>query len=131
MLLFSRLLSLLLLAAAANFACAQGYPNKAVRIIVPFPPGAGVDIVTRAVSGRLAEALGQQVIIDNRAGAGGILGAEVAAKAAPDGYTVFMATAGILTVIPHMNSKAPYSVERDFVPVSLAASVPSVLVVHP
>ena len=106
------------------------YPSNEY-IGLDMAPGAGVDIVTRAVSGRLAEALGQQVIVDNRAGAGGILGAEVAAKAAPDGYTVFMATAGILTVIPHMNSKAPYSVERDFMPVSLVASVPSVLVVHP
>jgi len=131
MLLLPRLVSLLFFAFAANFAFAQGYPTKSVRIIVPFPPGAGVDIVTRAVSGRLAEALGQQLIVDNRAGAGGILGAEVAAKAAPDGYTVFMATAGILTVIPHMNNKAPYSVERDFVAVSQVASVPSVLVVHP
>jgi len=131
MLLLPRLVSLLFFAITANFAFAQGYPTKSVRIIVPFPPGAGVDIVTRAVSGRLAEALGQQVIVDNRAGAGGILGAEVAAKAVPDGYTVFMATAGILTVIPHMNSKAPYSVERDFIPVSLVASVPSALVVHP
>jgi len=126
-----RCIAAVLLTSAAGLAGAQGYPTKAVRIIVPFPPGAGVDIVTRAVSGRLAEALGQQVIVDNRAGAGGILGAEVAAKATPDGYTVFMATAGILTVIPHMNSKAPYSVERDFIPVSLVASVPSVLVVHP
>jgi len=131
MLTIIRLVSLLVLAAAAGLAGAQAYPGKAVRIIVPFPPGAGVDIVTRAVSTRLAEALGQQLIVDNRAGAGGILGAEIAAKAAPDGYTVFMATAGILTVIPHMNNKAPYSVERDFVPVSLVASVPSVLVVHP
>ena len=129
--LFIRLVSFFVLAVAAVHAGAQSYPAKAVRIIVPFPPGAGVDIVTRAVSGRLGEALGQQVIVDNRAGAGGILGAEVAAKAAPDGYTVFMATAGILTVIPHMNSKAPYSVERDFIPVSQVASVPSVLVVHP
>lgn len=128
---FSRFVSVLVLAAATGLAGAQAYPNKAVRMIVPFPPGAGVDIVSRAVSARLAEALGQQLIVDNRAGAGGIIGAEVAAKAAPDGYTVFMATAGILTVIPHMNKKAPYSVERDFLPVSLVASVPSVLVVHP
>jgi tripartite-type tricarboxylate transporter receptor subunit TctC len=118
-------------AGFAAVAGAQTYPSKAVRVIVPFPPGAGVDIVTRAVAGRLGEALGQQLIVDNRAGAGGILGAEIAAKAAPDGYTLFMATAGILTVIPHMNSKAPYSVERDFMPVSLVASVPSALVVHP
>jgi tripartite-type tricarboxylate transporter receptor subunit TctC len=126
----SRITLFLLFAASASVA-AQTYPSKPVRMIVPFPPGAGVDIVTRAVSGRLAEALGQQLIIDNRAGAGGILGAELAAKAAPDGYTILMATAGILTVIPHMQAKLPYSVERDFTPVSLVASVPSVLVVHP
>jgi len=116
---------------AAGAAGAQSYPAKAVRIIVPFPPGAGVDIVTRAVSGRFSEALGQQLIIDNRAGAGGILGAELATKAAPDGYTLLMGTAGMLTVIPHLNRKAPYSVERDFSPVSQVASVPSLLVVHP
>lgn len=119
------------LTCIAAVAGAQTYPSKAVRVIVPFPPGAGVDIVTRAVSGRLGEALGQQLVIDNRAGAGGIVGAEVAAKAPPDGYTLFMGTAGILTVIPHMNSKAPYLPERDFAPVSLVASVPSMLVVHP
>jgi len=127
----SRIMLSLIFAVAATGAAAQSYPAKTVRMIVPFPPGAGVDIVSRAVSGRLAEALGQQLIIDNRAGAGGILGAELAAKAPPDGYTIFMATAGILTVIPHMQAKLPYSVERDFAPVSLVASVPSVLVVHP
>lgn len=121
----------LILSVFPAVAVAQSYPAKAVRVIVPFPPGAGVDIVTRAVVGRFGEALGQQVIVDNRAGAGGIVGAELAAKAAPDGYTIFMATAGILTVIPHMQAKLPYSVERDFAPVSLLASVPSVLVVHP
>jgi tripartite-type tricarboxylate transporter receptor subunit TctC len=126
-----RILSWLMLALCGGMAGAQTYPSKAVRVIVPFPPGAGVDIVTRAVVGRFGEALGQQVIVDNRAGAGGILGAELAAKAPPDGYTVFMATAGILTVIPHLQSKLPYAVERDFAPVSLIASVPSVLVVHP
>ena len=109
----------------------QPYPSRPVRVIVPFPPGAGVDIVTRSVSPKLGELLGQQLIVDNRGGAGGILGAELAAKAQPDGYTLLMATAGILTVIPNMNSKAPYSVERDFVPVTLIASVPSMLVVHP
>lgn len=120
-----------LLASVATVATAQSYPSKAVRVIVPFPPGAGVDIVTRAVSGRLGEALGQQLVIDNRAGAGGIVGAEVAAKAPPDGYTLLMGTAGMLTVVPHLNSRLPYSPERDFAPVSLVASVPSMLVVHP
>jgi len=118
-------------AFAATLAGAQTYPSKAVRVIVPFPPGAGVDIVTRNVSGRLGEALGQQLIVDNRAGAGGIVGAEVAAKAPPDGYTLLMGTAGMLTVVPHINSKLPYSPQRDFAPVSLVASVPSMLVVHP
>jgi tripartite-type tricarboxylate transporter receptor subunit TctC len=126
-----RLLLAAVCAGITAVAGAQTYPAKTVRIIVPFPPGAGVDIVTRAVSGRLGEALGQQLIVDNRAGAGGIVGAEVAAKSPADGYTLFMGTAGILTVIPHINSKAPYSPERDFAPVSLVASVPSMLVVHP
>ncbi len=126
-----RLVALAVLAVPAFPAWSQAYPSKPVRIVVPFPPGAGVDIVTRAVVARFGEALGQQVIVDNRAGAGGIVGAELAAKAPPDGYTVFMATAGILTVIPHLQAKLPYSVERDFAPVSLVASVPSVLVVHP
>jgi tripartite-type tricarboxylate transporter receptor subunit TctC len=117
--------------AAGAQTAAPPYPVKPVRVVVPFPPGAGVDIVTRSVSPKLGELLGQQLIVDNRAGAGGILGAELAAKAQPDGYTLLMATAGILTVIPNMNSKTPYSVERDFVPVTLLASVPSMLVVHP
>lgn len=118
-------------ASAQAPGSAQGYPTRPVRIIVPFPPGAGVDIVTRAISPRLGEMLGQQLVVDNRSGAGGILGAELAAKAPADGYTLFMATAGILTVIPHMSSKAPYSVERDYAPISLVAMVPSMLVVHP
>lgn len=111
-------------------ATAQGYPAKPVRVIVPFPPGAGVDIVTRVVAPKLGEALGQQFVVDNRSGAGGIIGAEVAAKAPPDGYNVFMGTAGVLTVSPIL-SKVTYNVARDFVPVSLIASVPSMLVVHP
>jgi tripartite-type tricarboxylate transporter receptor subunit TctC len=115
---------------AAGGVHAQSYPTKPVRLIVPFPPGSGVDIVSRIVSPRLGEALGQQVVVDNRAGAGGIVGAEIAAKAAPDGYNLFMATAGILTVVPLL-SKVSYGVARDFMPVTLVASVPSMLVVHP
>ncbi|HSQ05495.1 MAG TPA: tripartite tricarboxylate transporter substrate binding protein [Burkholderiales bacterium] len=114
-------------AAAAH---GETYPVKPVRLIVPFPPGSGVDIVSRIVSPRLGESLGQQIVVDNRAGAGGIVGAEIAAKAAPDGYNLFMATAGILTVVPFL-SKVSYSVTRDFAPVTLVASVPSMLVVHP
>jgi tripartite-type tricarboxylate transporter receptor subunit TctC len=111
-------------------AGAQGYPTRAVRVIVPFPPGAGVDIVTRIVAPRLGESMGQQIVADNRGGAGGILGAELAAKAPADGYTLLMATAGILTVVP-LISKVTYNIARDFAPISMVASVPSLLVVHP
>ena len=117
-------------ALASGIANAQRYPAKPVRMIVPFPPGAGVDIVTRVVTPKLGEALGQQFVVDNRSGAGGIIGAEVAAKAPPDGYHLFMGTAGVLTVSPVL-SKVTYNVARDFAPISLIASVPSMLVVHP
>lgn len=120
-----------LLPLTGNAADVQPYPAKPVRLIVPFPPGAGVDIVSRSVSGPLGKLLGQQVIVDNRSGAGGIVGGELAAKSPADGYTLLMGTAGMLTVVPHLNRNMPYSVERDFLPVSLVASVPSALVVHP
>ena len=105
----------LVIAAFPPAVHAQNYPSKAVRVIVPFPPGAGVDIVTRIVTPRLAEQTGQQFVADNRAGAGGIVGAEVAAKAPADGYTLLMGTAGLLTVVPVM-SKVSYNVARDFAP---------------
>jgi tripartite-type tricarboxylate transporter receptor subunit TctC len=108
----------------------RDYPSRPVRIVVPFPPGSGVDIVTRYVTPRLAEALGQPVVIDNRGGAGGVVGAEIAAKSPADGYTLLMGTAGILTVVPFL-SMVGYSVQRDFAPISVIASVPSLLVVHP
>jgi tripartite-type tricarboxylate transporter receptor subunit TctC len=111
-------------------AWAQTYPTKPIRVIVPFPPGAGVDIVTRTVTPKMSESMGQQLIADNRAGAGGIVGAELAAKAPADGYNLLMGTAGLLTVAPLM-SKVSYNVARDFAPISLVASVPSLLVVHP
>lgn len=120
------------MAAAAQAQAADvKYPVRPIRMLVSYPPGGPSDLTARITAQHFSEALGQQVIVDNRAGAGGIVGAELAAKAPPDGYSLFMATAGILTVIPHMQAKLPYSVERDFAPVSLVASVPSVLVVHP
>jgi len=109
---------------------AQTYPNKAVRIIVPFPPGGPVDITGRGVAQRLAELWGQPVTIDNRAGAGGIVGAEVAAKAPNDGYTIFMCAIHH-SVIPALKAKLSYDIEKDFVPVSFGASFPIVLVTHP
>ena len=114
-------------AAYAQSAAAQ-YPAKAVRVIVPFPPGSGVDIVTRIVTPRLAEATGQSFVIDNRGGAGGIVGTQLAAKAPADGYNLFVA--GTSFVVNPVLSNVPYS-QRDFAPVSRLASVPFILVVHP
>ena len=116
--------------AHAQAPAARDWPTRPVRLIVPFPPGSGVDIVSRHVAPRLSEGLGQPVVVDNRGGAGGVVGAEVAAKSPADGYTLLMGTAGILTVVPAL-AKVNYNVQRDFSPVSVVASVPSVLVVHP
>ncbi len=112
-------------------ASAQAYPSKAVRLVVASSPGSGVDILARLVSPKLAESLGQQVIVDNRAGAGGNLGAAFAARSAPDGYTLFLATPAhaISGSIP--GGKAGYDMVRDFVPISLLTTGHYMLVVHP
>jgi tripartite-type tricarboxylate transporter receptor subunit TctC len=107
---------------------AAPYPMKLVRVIVPFPPGAGVDIVTRIVVPRMAESMGQQFVVDNRGGAGGIIGTELAAKAPADGYTLYVG--GTALVVTPLLGKIPYRA-RDFAPVSRLASVPFILVVHP
>lgn len=119
-----------MLACAFSAAQAQTYPNKPVRIIVPFPPGGPVDVTGRGVAQKLADLWGQPVTVDNRAGAGGIVGAEVAAKAPADGYSIFMCAIHH-SVIPALKSKLSYDIEKDFVPVSFGASFPIVLVVHP
>ena len=112
-------------------ASAQDYPNKPLRLIVPFPPGGGNDILGRSVSQRLAEAIGQQIIVDNRGGAGGLIGAELAAKAVPDGYTLFLASIGNLAFTPALRAKLPYDPVRDFTPVTLLATSAFILVVNP
>ena len=117
-----------LLVAGSAYAAAPAYPARVVRIIVPFPPGAGADIVTRIVMPRLSEAMGQAFVVDNRGGAGGIIGTELAAKAPPDGYNLY--TGGSALMITPLTSKVPYAV-RDFTPVARMASVPFILVVHP
>jgi tripartite-type tricarboxylate transporter receptor subunit TctC len=104
------------------------YPIKAVRIVVPFPPGAGVDIVTRILAPRLAESMGQSFVVDNRGGAGGIVGTEVAARAPADGYNLYMG--GTALIVTPLMGKVPYSA-RDFAPIARVASVPFILVVHP
>jgi tripartite-type tricarboxylate transporter receptor subunit TctC len=120
------LLSCLLGAVAAQ---AQDWPAKPVHFVVPYPPGGGTDVIARIVQSRLAEALGQQIVIENRGGAGGALGTEVAAKAAPDGYT-FLFTLSSHTINPLLY-KLNYDVERDFAPVTLIVSVPQIIAAYP
>ena len=118
-------------ALTSPFLQAQsGWPSKPVTLVVPFPAGGGTDAFARPLTAALSRALGKQIIIDNRGGAGGNVGATIAAKAAPDGYTLFMGAVHH-TIAPAMYPKLDYSLESDFVPVGLVASVPQVIVVNP
>ena len=112
-------------------AMAQPWPSKPVRIIVPFPPGQAADIITRAISERLSPVLGQQVVVDNRPGAGAALGTELAAKAAPDGYTFLAGGSAALAINPHLYQKLGYDTLRDFAPVTQLVSIPMVFAVTP
>ena len=125
-----RLIATALLCIAVP-AQAQSYPTKPIHLIVPFPPGGGNDTVARAIAQQLGPDLGQPMVIDNRPGAGGSVGAELAAKAPPDGYTLFLAGVGSHAVNPNVHAKLPYDPVKDFAPVTLLASAPSVLVVNP
>jgi tripartite-type tricarboxylate transporter receptor subunit TctC len=109
-------------------AAAQDFPNKPIRLIVPFPPGGPNDIIARTVGQRMSEILKQPIVIDNRAGQGGVLGTDVVAKAAPDGYTIGIASAGALAISPSME-KVAYDTLKDLAPVTLVAKVPEMLVV--
>ena len=126
----SILLTLLAAIAPASAQQAGAYPNRAIRFILPFPPGGGTDIVGRVLAQRLSEELGQPVIPDNRPGAGGNIGAELAAKAAPDGYTIVMCTVG-LTISPTLYRKLNYDAQKDLAPIGLVAATPNTLAVHP
>jgi tripartite-type tricarboxylate transporter receptor subunit TctC len=126
-----RALTLLALVGAGGTVRAQPWPSRPLRIVVPFAAGAGVlDIMARLVGRHLAESLGQQVVIDNRPGAGGIVGAEVVAKAEPDGYTLLMGNTA-LVVSPYLYAKLPFHPLSDFVPITLVNTAPLLLVVHP
>lgn len=105
-------------AFAVSVAHGQQYPNRPLRLIVPYPPGASVDFTARLMGQRLGEALGQPVVIDNRAGGGGVIGAELAARAVPDGYTLFFGTPASLCISPAIRLKVPYDTGRDFAPIS-------------
>ncbi len=125
------ILLLCAVAAAGSAALAQDYPAKPVRLIVPFPPGGGNDTIARLIGQKLAPVLGQQVLVDNRPGAGGTIGAELAAKAPADGYTLFLAGVASHGINPNLRKKLPYDPVRDFNGVSLIASAPLLVVVHP
>lgn len=116
--------------AGAGSALAQGYPAKPIRLVVPFAPGGATDITARTIGAKMSEAFKQGVVVDNRSGAGGVIGADIVAKAPPDGYTVLISTPAEIAILPHMQ-KMPYNPLRDLAPVSLATSSPLILVVHP
>jgi tripartite-type tricarboxylate transporter receptor subunit TctC len=127
---FSRALAATVLLLTVAAAGAQTYPAKPVRVLVGFPPGAGVDITTRLFTPKLAEALGQPFVVDNRPGAAGNIAAEVAAKTPPDGYSILSASAPIV-MSQALYSKPGFNLERDFEPIGMMASAPFILVVHP
>ncbi len=117
-------------AMAAPAAWAQAWPAaKPIRLVIPFPAGGATDIIGRTVAQRLATALGQQIVVDNKPGAGGTIGADIVAKAPPDGYTLLMATSSTHSIGPALNPKMPYDAFKDFAPVGQVANAPSVLVV--
>ncbi len=119
------------LLALAPLAHAQSWPTKPVRVVISVPAGGTPDVVARMVTPGMSAILGQQLVVDNRGGAAGQIGAELVARATADGYTLFFSSAGSLTILPHMQKKPPYDTLRDFAPVSLVCSGPFLLVAHP
>ena len=126
----SLLLTLLFAFAAACGACAQSFPAKPLRLIVGFPAGGPIDIVARLLAVKMAEVFGQPVVVDNRAGANGIIGMEAVAKSVPDGYTMILASTGV-AINPNLYPKMPFDTLRDLAPVTLITSTPELFVVHP
>jgi tripartite-type tricarboxylate transporter receptor subunit TctC len=119
------------LQTACGAAAAQAYPSKPVRFVVPYTPGGGTDLMARALAQRMSESMGQSVIVENRAGAGGNLGMEFVARAAPDGYTIALALTAQYVVNPALYPKLPYDPVKDYAPIMLVARNPYVLIVHP
>src|SRR3989475_9385204 len=127
---FALLIPLLLAALPVLAQAPDPYPSKPLRFILPFPPGGPTDILGRLIGERLTSSLGQPVVVENRGGAGGNVGAEAAAKSAPDGYTIVLG-APSLAISPSLYSKLGYDAAKDFAPGSLVATVPNVMVTHP
>jgi tripartite-type tricarboxylate transporter receptor subunit TctC len=126
-----RLFTLFGLVLLALPAWAQSFPSKPIRIVAPFPPGGVADVLARGLQADLQTALGQQVIIDNKPGAGGNIGAEIVAKAEPDGHTLLLASAGILTINEFLYAKMPFDPAKAFAPITVVGDMPNIVVVHP
>jgi tripartite-type tricarboxylate transporter receptor subunit TctC len=127
-----KLIATLLLAAAtllAPAAHAQGYPNKPIRLVIPFPAGGATDIIGRAVSQKLGEHLGQAIVVDNKPGAGGSIGSDLAAKGAPDGYTLLLSTSSTHSIAPSFGARLPYDAVADFTPIGHVGNAPNIMLV--
>ena len=121
----------LLVAGAGGLARAEGYPTRPVTLIVPFPPGGSTTVMARNVADKMSTALGQQIVVENRGGAGGTIGTRFVAKAAPDGYTILLSYTATMAIAPAMNANAGYDPRKDFAPIGMIGAAPNVLVVHP
>ena len=126
------------IAAGAGLALApmaglaqDAYPSRPVKLVVPFPPGGPTDIMGRTAAKAIGEALGQSFVVENKAGAGGNIGTDAVAKAAPDGYTIGLSAISSLAIAPHLYSKVPFDVEKDFAPISLVGTTPCAIVINP
>jgi tripartite-type tricarboxylate transporter receptor subunit TctC len=128
---FALALAVIVAAAGMSPAAAQAYPDKPIRIMAPFPPGGLVDVLARALGEEMSMSLGQPVIIENKPGAGGNIGADVAAKAAPDGYTLLMTSPGIQSINQFLYKSMPFDPEKAFVPISMVADMSMLVAVHP
>src|ERR1700693_5343847 len=125
------LAALAFMLAAVSGAGAADYPNRVVTLVVPYPAGGGVDAMARVVAAKLSDAFKQQVIVDNKAGAGGTLGTRLIAHAAPDGYMLLLGHTGTLSINPSLYAPAGYDPRKDFAPIGLVASMPVALIAHP
>src|SRR5690349_23099098 len=123
--------AVIVLSASIGIACADDYPTHPITLIVPFPPGGSTTVMARNVADKMSTALGQQIVVENRGGAGGTIGTRFVAKAAPDGYTILLSYTATMAIAPSMNANAGYDPLKDFVPIGMIGAAPSVLVVHP
>jgi tripartite-type tricarboxylate transporter receptor subunit TctC len=124
------MIAALALVFAGSALAQDAYPTRPITLVVGFAPGGGTDVTARTIAKKLSEYLGQQIVVDNRAGAGGNIAADLVARANPDGYTIMLGNVGALAVAPHLNAKLPYDPLRDFAPISMAVVFANVLVVH-